>query len=401
MSLLEKSSSIEISEQTASFPAKRNTYNLGQKVQIEAQVDREFMDFDNHMLKFKVNFVGSSVSANTNSWFASQCIRNLRVKTLGGQQIGNEIREYRAYTQMVKELTSNSDFNDSYGSVMEGANATAIASDDETLQYGHKFITHIFAVAEYYPAHFHQGLLIEFDLPQTIHELCYGTVLPTSITFTDFELLCDLKQLKPEIENELVSLMSEQKLFIDYPEIVSQENDMKAQSGNQSYDIVGIDGRVQAVHTYTITDTSRDDNTEEYFGTWGRNNLSGYRFKLGSNYLNYESIEVATNTRAEQTYELLKSLDLYTKDRMETRCGDSALTPALLNTNRFAVGRKVAKAQKDIDMTISSSIDKDRNNMRVELDFSSSPGVGTIYTHIKVDKRLQLLPGSVVRSVRN
>ena len=405
MSLLEKSSSIEIDSQESAFTAKRNTYSLGQKVQIEVQVDREYIDFQNSYLKLKAVF-GASTDALHNPWFAGLCVRNLRVKTLGGQQMGNEINEYRAWYQMVMELSSNSDFVDSYGEVMEGAKATALADAGSTIQFSHKFMAHIFSVAEYYPAHFHQGLMIEFDLPQNINELCYeatntGDALPATLTFEDIEYVARLVQVKPEIENEMVALMEQGQLFVDYMEVLTQQNDMAAQSGAQNYDIIGIDGRVRSINTYTIQDADRDGDEEAYYATWGLNNLSSYRYKLGPRYLNYEAIEVGSNTRAEQTAELLKSLDLYDNNKLKYQTGNSALTPALLETNRFATGYRVAKSQKKIDQTISSSIDKDRNNVRVELNFSSAPTVGTIYTHITVDKRLQLLPGSVVRTVRS
>ena len=404
MSLLEKSSSLEVSSQTATFPAKRNTYALGQKVQIECQVDREFMDFDNHMLRLSTVF-GASTDALTNPWFASQCVRNLRVKTLGGQQIGNEIVEYRAWAQMVNELSSNSDFNDSYGTGIEGANPIALADGGSTITFGHKFMTHIFAVAEYYPAHFHQGLMIEFDLPTTIAELCYeatssGDALPATLSFENIEFLVDLKQLKPEIENEMVQLMSQQKFFVDYQEVLVQDNTITESSGTQNFDIVGIDGRVHSVQSFMVKDTDRDGDDESHFSKMSNNGLTQYRYKLGSNYINYESIEVGATNQAEQLYELLKSLDLYTQDRKMTRCGDSALTPALLWTDRFAVGVKVAKAQKDLTQTISSSIDKDRNNLRVELSMTSA-AKASCYTCITLDKRLQILPGSVVRTVRS
>jgi len=403
MSLLEKSSSIEINSVESTNTAKRNSYSLGQKVQIPVPSDRHYLDFDNSYLKYKAVF-GASTDALHNAWFGGLIIKNLKVKTLGGQQIGNEIKEYRSWFQMVMELTSNSDYNDSFG-YTEGAQATALADGGSTIQFTHKFMAHIFSVAEYYPAHFHQGLMIEFDLPNNIDELCYeatdtADVLPASLSFTDFEYVVMKKELKPEIENEMVNLMTAEKLFVDYMEVLTQEDNMAASSSN-NYDIVGIDGRIRQINVYSIQDADIAGDEQARFATWGRNNVNGYRFKAGGDYLNYETIEVSDNVRAEQLCELMKSLDMYDNDKLRKQTGDSALTPAVLNTNRFCLGYKVAKAQKNIHETISSSIDKERNNVRVELSHSSAPTVGTIYTHITVDKRLQILPGSVVRVVRS
>ena len=400
MSLLEKSSSIELSRKSQQFESKKGSYSLGQTVQIEVDVQREYLDFQNSRLVFDVVF-GASTGSSYNDWFASQIVQNLRVKTLGGQMIGQEIREYRSWCQMYKELSSNSDLNDSYFGVMEGANSASLVDGGSTIQFAHKFMSHIFSIQEYYPAHFHQGFMIEFDLPSNIDELCNAGTLPASITIDRPRYVADLVQLKPEIENEMVRLMEEQKLFVDYTEVLTQENPLTTGTGLKSYDVVGIDGRVKGIFTYTIQDADRNTDDEPYFATWGRNGLSSYRYKLGSNYLNYESIAVGANKRAEQTMELMKALDIHDNEASKSKAGDSALTPALLDSNRFCVAKKVDKTQKDSDESISSAIDKDRNNVRVELNFGSSPTVGQIITHIHLDKRIQILPGSLVRNVRS
>ena len=413
MSLLEKSSSIELSRRTQPFYAKRSTYNLGAQVQIEVDLQREFLDFENSRLVFEVVW-GASTDALSNDWVASQCIKNLRVKTLAGQMIGHEIREYRAYCQMYKELAGNSDANDSYLTVMEGANEQALADAGTTIQYAHKFMAHIFTIKEYYPAHFHQGIMIEFDLPANINELQHeatasGDALSTAVTFENCKYVADLVQLKPEIENEMVKMMESQRLFADYTEVLTQENNLAAQSGLQAFDIVGIDGRVKSIFSYSVQDDARNSDEEAFFANWGRNNMTGYRYKLGANYLNYETIQcgeaVTESKRAEQIFELMKALDMHDTKSLSHKAGDSALLEALhtgpLNTTRFAVGVKVDKAQKNTNSVISSMVDKDRNNVRAELTFAATPTVGTIYTHVVLDKRIQILSGSIVRNVRS
>lgn len=408
MSLLEKSSSYEISRRTQPFYAKKGTYSLGQQVQIEVDVQREMIDFENSRLVFDAEFSGQA-NATANNWFASQCIKNLRVKTLAGQMLGNEIREYRAWAQMCLELKSNDSLNASYDDVMEGA-AVQNLDGVATRQYAHKFLTHILSVKEYYPAHFHQGIIIEFDLPSSANpDLVYqdsgGAITAPTITFTNVKYVADLVQLRPEMEKQLVRMMDDQQLFVDYHECLTQENTMANSSNLQAYDIVGIDGRVKNIFAYTIRDDTRAAGAEDeqLFSTWGRNNLSKYRFKLGANYLNYESIECSSqNKSAERIYELMKALDYHQSDRKATRAGDSALTPTILDTKRFAVGVKVDKAMAHTEDVISSMVDKDRNNVRVELFFGSAPGgTGVIYTHVELDKRLQILSGSIIRNVRS
>ena len=182
MSLLEKSSSIEISRRTQPFYAKKQSYALGQQVQIEVDLQREFIDFESSRLVFDVNFTagtptGVANSTQFNRWAASAFIKNLRVKTLSGQMIGHEIREYRAWCRMYKELKGNSDLNQSYYQILEGATPVgdeAAGLDDADVykfQFAHKFMSHLFTIKEYYPAHFHQGLMIEFDLPTSVGEI--------------------------------------------------------------------------------------------------------------------------------------------------------------------------------------------------------------------------------------
>ena len=416
MSLLEKSSSIELSRRTQPFYAKRSSYNLGAQVQIEVDLQRELLDFENSRLVFDV-VIGATVEhSETVAWMASQCIKNLRVKTLAGQMIGHEIREYRAWCQMYKELTGNNEQNVSYASILEGATPIDLAeSTATTLQFAHKFMSHIFTIKEYYPAHFHQGLMIEFDLPSTIAvELLTdegtGTQVIPTMTFDNIKYVADLVQLKPEMENDMVKMMEQQRLFADYTEVLTQENNLAASAGLQAFDVVGIDGRVKSIFSYMVLDSDRTaaQQDDALFSTWSRANLGSYRYKLGANYLNYESINCNEATspdvsqRAEQTFELLKALDFHASGAYGNRAGDSALTRAALNSNRFAVGVKVDKAQKNTNSVISSMVDKDRNNIRVELSFDSAPsGAGTIYTHTVLDKRIQILSGSIVRNVRS
>ena len=409
MSLLEKSSSIELSRRTQPFYAKKQDYSLGQQVQIEIDLQREFIDFENSRLVFEVKYTDAATPDNytVNPFGASGFIKNLRIKTLAGQMIGHEIREYRAWYRMMKELGNNTELNTSYDDVLEGALADVMTATT-TRQYAHKFITHLFSIKEYYPAHFHQGIMIEFDLPAVASELVINATgnnlafLPV-ITIESMKYVADLVQLKPEIENEMVKMMEEQRLFADYQEVLTQDNEI-AISGQTNFDIVGIDGRVKSIFNYQVKKADRGTDATpdvqlEYWAKYARNGQDSYRFKLGANYLNYENIKLGDEKRAEQIYELLKALDLHDSKAYQTKAGDTALSYSALNTDRFVLGVKVDKAQKNSDQTISSMIDKDRNNIRVELGVSSA--VATSYTHISLDKRIQILPGSIVRNVRS
>lgn len=433
MSLLEKSSSIEISRRTGYFEAKKGEYKLGQVVKIEVDTQREYLDFENARCRIRSNFTtgtptGTAHSTQVNKYGASALIKNLRVKTLSGQMIDTEQREYRAYCRMIKELMGNSDLDESYNQILEGslsfkdATAGITSAQVTSVTFHHRFLTHLFSVKEYYPAHFHQGLMIEFDLPQQASEIfnidhADATQLPaaSTISFDMIEFQVDLVQLKPEIETAMVNLMEQGKLFVDYTSILSQENDLSASTGTQSYDIVGIDGRIKQFFQYTILGATQlgfgASNAGDYLGTRGQNNLTQHRLKIGADYINERNVNYANptagNNQSEQIFELVKAMDLHDEKSYFSKLGSSALgqtsTGGLnLSTNNFVVGVKVAKAMKNIDNTISSRVDKDRNNLRIELTFSASPGANaTSYNHVVMDKRIQLLPGSIVRNVRS
>ncbi len=413
MSLLEKSSSIELSRRTQPFFAKRSTYNLGAQVQIEVDLQRELIDFENSRLVFDVVYTQNTDDWKPNPFTASAFIKNLRVKTLAGQMIGHEIREYRAWCRLYKELTSNDENNRSYDNVMEGAPDLATGlhttvAATETIQYAHKFMSHIFTIKEYYPAHFHQGLMIEFDLPANASELVVNVdnntsaTLP-SISFDNCVYIADLIQLKPEMENDMVKMMEQQRLFADYTEVLTQENSLSASATQTAFDVVGIDGRVKSILQYQITDALRGtagtpDVRLEYFAAYSINGQTQYRFKLGANYLNYANISFAAGRNAEQTMELLKALDMHSSNAHNYRAGRLALS-TVSDSTKCVLGVKVDKAQKNVDNVISSMVDKDRNNIRVEL--SASTGAATSYTHVLLDKRIQILSGSIVRNVRS
>ena len=420
MSLLQKSQSVEISRRSQPFYAKKNTYSLGQQVQIEIDTQREFIDPENTRLHFKLGLVaGNTATAVTgNPWVASSLIKNLRIKTLSGQMIGHEQREYRGRYRFEKKMgMSNADARTSSEAILEGANAEGSpngpALTTTAKEYCHKLDTHIFGVKDYYPAHFHQGLMIEFDLSDNAFEIAnnWATALPV-FEITDVYMLVDLVQLKPEIENQMVRLMEEQKLFVDYVEHLEQSNSLAAADSYGSFDVVGIDGRVKSAFNFIVAARDSDTGATNDTDYWGdddaassamaRNGLTSYRYRLGSRYLNYSVIDTSATAQAEPLFELKKALD----SEKDKQMGDVQMTEALRDTAFYGIGVKVDKAMNDVDEVISSQVDKDRNNLRVEL-VGTVPGDGAgagacqIYTFVKLDRRIQLLPGSIIRSVRS
>ena len=415
---LSKPMSRIVSRRTQNFQAKKNSYSLSSPnaVQIEIDTSTEAIDFQNSRLFYKINFTATTGSTETKllKFAGGNIVKNLRVKTLGGQLIGDDIRNYNGYQRMIQELKNNSDWNDSYGRVLENAeHSTAGYAADAVVSVtlSHQFCAHIMALKEYYPAHFTQGIIIEFDLPSTAAELftvATGTLPAIStVSIEDPRMVCDLVKLAPEVEQAMISMVENNQLKVDYVSVLTQDNQIVAATNNANFDVVSISGRVKSAFTYMRLNANRDGITEanDYWARKDINNLTSYRYRLGSEYLNYQSIqttdaELSPNT-TEQVFELLKALDGNHSDAFRYQMGDSGLSGATfaadqLRVNNFVVGIKVDKEQSHTDESISSKMNKDRNNMRIELTFDGSNAAATAYTHITLDKSFYIAPGGAV-----
>ena len=404
MSLLQKTFGNEESASKWEFTAQNNSYNLGQKIVIEVGIEEEFIDFENSRLVFDaVTTTGAGAGASYNDWFASQHIRTLTVKTNGNVDIGDPVTDYRQSYQMKHSLVSSSDKNDSYLAVLEGAKSRAVPDNQTTSEeFAHKIDDHIFALEDYYPAHFHGGFKIIIETPKEISELfTASTSLPTVYKMDNVRFVARLVTMKAGAEKLMVDLMKANQLFVDYSHSYNAENQKTAGVG-QNYDLVGIPGRIRSAQVFMVNDDDINGDDEGFYATWGSHNLSGYKFKLSDRALNYKLIDVSADSvtdiqTAESTIELMESLDIHARENL---MGDSALTPAVLRGVRFAIGVKVARGQKNLESEITSLNSRDNNKLRVELKFSAATGVGQFYTTVQLDKRIQLLVGGKVEDVQ-
>lgn len=426
--MLEKPADYTSTAVMQEFQAKKQSYSLGQRVQLDIDVNQQYIDFQNSRLFFEIHFtVASTKTASLTKWAASQIIENLRVKTLGGTLIGQEVRDYNAYAKMMLELKSNSDLNDSYYRVLEGAEKTGTSGTTGVFEAGvqqvtfaHKILLHIPAVKKYYPAHFHQGLRLEFDLPSQQSSLFNYDAALTTVTIENIRYVARLVTLDQNYTNAMLQLMEAGKLNVDYPQVFSQRDSLTNSTGKQEYEYFGLDGRVKSGFSYMISDSAQAETTSiEIFSAKAQKFLSSYRWRLGSEHLNYSAISCAEDdtkatsilNRAEQVFELMKALDIHHDDAIMMTSGNSGLgvsSFSLLNssdnlkTSNFVIGIKADKAQAYTDKTISSRVDKQRNNMRLELTFGTAPGASvTLYTHILLDKSFKILPGNQIAEIRN
>lgn len=415
MSLLQKSSSVELKRRTQEFFASETSHGLGRTVRIECPIQTEYVDPLAHWLVSRHEVTNSSATdTKKQAHFAGLKVQNLRVKTMSGSMIGNEIREYRAGYQFRREYLTRNEKNVTLDLVKEGSVKVALtASKQYATEYAHKIDDHMFALKEYLPFHYSNGYTIEYDLPSEVKDLYTSTTLPAKATIFEknSRIVTDLVMLKPEIEEEMNRLLNSNQLFVDYGESLVQQNTLQASSGQQAFDLVGVNGRIKAVFTFAVRTDQRDGTDGNgLFESWLSSKkddntrlVSSYRFRVADRYVNYKAIEVNTSDdgtlfneiSSEQLFELEKALDMHMdKD------ANNQLIPSVLRGTRFAIGAKVAKAQMDIDDTISSAIDRQRNNVRVEINFAGAPdSVGQFYTIVMLDKRVQFLPGAQVQNV--
>jgi len=65
MSLLQKSNSVEVSRRTQQFQAKKQSYNLGNQIQIEVDTQREFLDMESLRFVFELHSNASGTAKST------------------------------------------------------------------------------------------------------------------------------------------------------------------------------------------------------------------------------------------------------------------------------------------------------------------------------------------------
>ena len=354
------------------------------QVRIEMNIDKEVIDFDTGYLAFDI--VGAT--ANTPSfqpWAASSWIRDFRVYDRAGREIGEQVRQYNGLVRKQMELLGNEGANANYLAVLEGADQTSAGLGDAATsrEYAHKIMTHIFDIKSYFPAHLLGGLILEIDLEDESNVLtdsAAGAI--TSYTLSNVRYICDLVLLKPEAEAQLRSQLS-QGLEIHYDSYMNHSQAITANT-NQRFDLGIANGHIKNIQAFQVLDSVRDGTDEDYWASFAQNNLSSYRFRLGSEYLTEKDVQISATRLSEYLLEYLKSNNLDSQD-ITHFYGDSALTLS----DYFTIGQKV-EVSKDPNVA-SGRRDFQSNKIELELVYSSSPASATMYTNIQLDKVLVIM----------
>ncbi len=386
---LQKGQGVELRRRRQTFHATNTGSYIStssSQIRIEINIDKEVMDFDTGYLMFDM----SAISANTPGllpWAASSWIKDLRVYDRAGREIGEQVRQYNGMARKQAELLGNEGANANYLGALEGANETSAgANDASTLrEYAHKFITHIFDLKSYFPAHLMGGLIIEIDMESTANvftDSAAGAL--TSYTVGNVRYVCDLVLLKSDAEASLRAQVANGGLEIHYDSPMNHSQSVIATGTNQRFDLGVANGHIKSIQAFQVLDTTRTDTADDYWETFVQNTLTSYRFRLGSEYLTEKDIQISGTRLSEYLIEYLKSENLDSQDIIHFY-GDSALVLA----NFFTIGQKV-EVSKDPNVA-SGRRDFQSNKIELEMIFTN-PGAATLYTNIMLDKVLVIMP---------
>tara|TARA_R110000868_G_scaffold50863_6_gene161925 strand:+ start:59 stop:1279 length:1221 start_codon:yes stop_codon:yes gene_type:complete len=395
---LSKGQGIEMRRRRQTFHATSTGSYLStssSQVRIEMNIDKEVLDFETGYLMFDMIITKDGGTTDTVSgipWSASSWIRDLRVYDRAGREIGEQVRQYNGLCRKQAELLGNEGANANYLDILEGATGIAVsgagaAAATTSVEFAHKLATHIFDVKSYFPANKMGGLILEFDMEDVANvALMSGTTdSPASYTLSNVRYVVDLILLKPEAERSLDSQISAGGLEIHYSSYMNHSQAVTTNT-NQRFDLGIANGHVKNIQTFQVLDSVRNGVNEDYWASFAQNNLSSYRFRLGSEYLTEKDVQMSATRLSEYLIEYLKSNNLDSQDILHFY-GDSAL---VLSTY-FTLGQKV-EVSKDPDV-LSGRRDFQANKVELELVFSSTPASATMYTHIELDKVLVILPG--------
>ena len=365
------------------------------QIRIEINLDKETIDFETGYLMFDFSGSknGTTDSLKSQPWEASSWIRDVRVYDRAGREIGEQIRHYNAFARKQYELLGNDGANANYLDRLEGAlGRTGTTTALPAQERAHKFLTHIFDIKSYFPAQLMGGLIIELDMANTDDVLFLSGTTDTvaSYTVSNVRYVCDLVLLKPDAEASLRGQLSN-GLEIHYESPMNHNQAIIASGTQQRFDLGIASGKIKYIQAFQVLDASTNGVDEESFPAFVQNDMSSYRFKLGSEYLTERDVQISSTRNSEYVVEYLKSMNLESSDVINFY-GDSALTLA----NSFVIGQKV-EVSKDPSVS-SGRRDYQTNKVELEMNFGTAASA-TLFTNIMLEKNLVILPGRNFKNI--
>ena len=394
-SLLMKNESIELSKRRIRFRAHTDSFvsSNPSRIRINVDVAEEHIDFENSYLIFDMSVAGGTTDVGLPRYTSSSWIHEIRFKDRAGNQIGENLQNYNVMARQFYELQSTLDQEKSFLDAIERAQGIPLAAQGATIaptQMGHRFISHIGALKNYFPAKYLGGLIIEIDM-ETSANVVLQTTGQSGATYTisNLSFVAKLIKLKPEVESVILNAV-QNGLKIDYTSshtILANENT----STQQRFDLGTLNGRVKSITEISVpakANQSVDENN-----TFSRNNLASYRFRLGSRYLTESQVDMSSSQQAEYLLEYLESQKL--TNEPYGLYGSENLTRAVLlgdsTGGKFVIGQNADRSKTD--EVLSSLKDKDNNRLEVNRRYDSAPTANQLYTFVQLDKRMIIMPG--------
>ncbi len=391
-----KNESIELSNRRIRFRAHSDTFssNNPSRIRINVDVADEHIDFENSYLVFDISVVGGTTDVGLPRYISSSWIHEIRFKDRAGNQIGENLQNYNVMARHFYELQTSLDQEKSYLDALEGAQGITLAANGPTIpatQFVHRFISHIGAMKNYFPARYLGGLIIEIDMETSLNTVLQtNTESGATYTISNLAFVGKLIKLKPEVE--AVVLQGVQNgLKIDYVSSHTTIANEIATSSVQRFDLGTMNGRVKSITQVSVPSKGGNQSIDQ-LNTFSRNGLRSYRFRLGSRYLSESQIDMGTLQQAEYLMEYLISQKL--SNEPYGLYGSEALTKAvLLGDNiggKFVIGQGADRSKTD--EVLSSLKDKDNNRLESNRSYTSS-SANQLYTFVQLDKRMIILPG--------
>jgi len=399
--VFQKSAGMEKSHRFADFTADNSTYTSSNKREIILKVEvpagsGEYIDMESVKL-FGDDNAADSLTGVYNDWSASSAYKSLTVRSMKQTEIANQLVDYNGYCRMKGEFMSSDDNNSSYLKVLEGAKNDTLAANNNSIQRAHQFQSNIFTFPGYYPAFAHGGLEVRLTMEDASKRMALsaGTA---AYTLDNLKINCRLVKLKDEVHNQVVAkLATPEGLIIDFKSAEGTNQTVVAATGVKTYKFGKASQRLTAVHSFVVRDSIRDGTADHW--EMSAVGISNYRFKIGSEYITQNPVEVTTtsDTQYKLAEHLTHQLRASGQEGLPAHMyGDSALTVAAFRTDRFLMSGQL---QKSKSQAVISSADVAEQDIDLIVNFGSSPGAGTVYLYKEEDRRIQILPGQQVMMV--
>ena len=377
-----KDLSFEQSHRFVEFRAENSTYANGDGI-AEINVDiplssGEYLDMEDARLVFDLAITADGTGGDTYPYSASSWMERFSVRAHNQTEIGNQTNNYNRYVRLQKEMKNSTDNEACWDAVLEGASAiTQAANAVSTFERAHKPLVNIFSHDGYYPAWAHKGFQIRIDLSDV--SLLGANV--ASYTITNLRYECRLVKLKPEAHNAtLKQLDSPEGIIFDFS---STEAVLKTIDTSTSvvYQFGRVSNRLKRVEVVEYT-------TGDH-GNFQRNNITSYRYRLGSEYSTSTSIDVSAVKIARHVLHYMRAHKV-SVDEMKLY-GNAANTATLLASTRFVMANQMDLSKQD---EVISSADSKGMDLEIHLTRSATATAGTAYLFKNEDRRLQILSGA-------